>query len=135
MQGTVILIALFRSIVLLSEFNRTECRSFDHQGLFGVSHETFRPRIFGFEKAMVNPTACNGYIVRECVSHSNTRDIAKIHVRCARETNVTLAIYKCRECLYVHFPRSGPLENAMPQGRAYCGPPSPCPVYFLERGK
>ena len=55
--------------------------------------------------------------MRARVSYSNTRDIAQMHVRCARETfNVSLAIYKCWECLYVHFPRSGPFENAMPQG-------------------
>ena len=44
-----------------------------------------------------------------------------MNVRCARKTfNVTLAIYKYWECLYVHFPRSLPLENAMPQVRASC---------------
>ena len=55
--------------------------------------------------------------MRARVSYSNTRDIAQLHVCCARETfSVTIAIYKCWECVYVHFPRSGPLENAMPQG-------------------
>ena len=91
-----------------------------------VSAEDLQP-----SSVLKKTTACNGYIVRAWMSYSNTRDIAKMHVRWARETfDVTLAIYKCWECLYVHFLRSGPLENAMPQGRASYGTLSPCPQWL-----